>query len=145
MSGGAYVRYVVDEFDAQFKLDAVRLIWVSDRATSLLKNLRYAQSSCSRWKRELKENPQYALPGKGKLKPEQDQLRQLQQELKRVGEERDISKKGPILLLQKRTMRYRFVTENQTQIPMTQLCHLLGMSRSAYYHGQQAGRSLREQ
>lgn len=42
-------------------------------------------------------------------------------------------------------MKYQFVTENQGRMPVTQLCHLLGLSRSAYYHWQKAGRSLREQ
>jgi transposase len=47
-----------------------------------------------KWKRDLEADPTNAFPGKGKLKPEQEQLRQLQQELKRVTEERDILKKA---------------------------------------------------
>ena len=82
-------------FDAQFKLDAVRLIREGDRATSdIAKDLEIRPELLYRWKRELENDPQDAFPGKGKLKPEQDQLRQLQQELKRVTEERDILKKA---------------------------------------------------
>ena len=91
MSGPIHRR----RFDAQFKLDAVRLIQENNRATrDIAKDLGVRPELLYRWKRELEEDPQSAFPGKGKLKPEQDQLRQLQQELKRVTEERDILKKA---------------------------------------------------
>jgi transposase len=46
-----------------------------------------------RWKRQLEEDPVEAFPGKGNLKPDEDQIRRLQRELARVKEERDILKK----------------------------------------------------
>lgn len=82
-------------FDAQFKLDAVRLVQESERAISdIARDLGIRRELLYKWKRELEADPQNAFPGKGNLKPEQDQLRQLQQELKRVREERDILKKA---------------------------------------------------
>jgi transposase len=82
-------------YDAQFKLDAVRLIRESDRAISdIARDLGVRRELLYKWKRELEADPTSAFPGKGKLKPEQEQLRQLQQELKRVTEERDILKKA---------------------------------------------------
>ena len=42
-------------------------------------------------------------------------------------------------------MKYRFIKQQQDQMPMQQLCHLLGVSRSAYYHWQKKGPSLRQQ
>ena len=42
-------------------------------------------------------------------------------------------------------MKYRFIREHHDQMPVAQLCQLLGVSRSAYYHRQKAGPSLREQ
>jgi transposase len=82
-------------YDAQFKLDAVRLIRESDRTISAIaRDLGVRRELLYKWKRELEADPTNAFPGKGKLKPEQEQLRQLQQELKRVTEERDILKKA---------------------------------------------------
>jgi transposase len=82
-------------YDAQFKLDAVRLIRESDRAISdIARDLGVRRELLYKWKRDLEADPTNAFPGKGKLKPEQEQLRQLQQELKRVTEERDILKKA---------------------------------------------------
>jgi transposase len=82
-------------YDAQFKLDAVRLIRESDRAISdIARDLGVRRELLYKWKRDLEADPTNAFPGKGRLKPEQEQLRQLQQELKRVTEERDILKKA---------------------------------------------------
>lgn len=82
-------------FDAQFKLDAVRLMDQSDRTISdIAKDLGVRPELLYRWKRELEKDPQQAFPGKGRLKPEQEQLRQLEQELARVKQERDILKKA---------------------------------------------------
>jgi transposase len=71
------------------------LIRESDRAISdIARDLGVRRELLYKWKRELEADPTNAFPGKGKLKPEQEQLRQLQQELKRVTEERDILKKA---------------------------------------------------
>jgi transposase len=82
-------------YDAQFKLDALRLIESSDRSIGdIAQDLGIRRELLYKWKRELEADPKNAFPGKGKLKPEEEQLRQLQQELKRVTEERDILKKA---------------------------------------------------
>ena len=43
---------------------------------------------------EFTDDPKNAFPGKGKLKVDDERLRQLQRELERVKEERDILKKA---------------------------------------------------
>jgi len=42
-------------------------------------------------------------------------------------------------------MKYRFINDYQDRMPVRQLCKLLGVSRSAYYHWQHRGPSVREQ
>jgi transposase len=82
-------------YDAQFKLDAVRLIDTSERSISdIAQDLGIRREMLYKWKKELAADPKNAFPGKGRLKPEEEQLRQLHQELKRVTEERDILKKA---------------------------------------------------
>ena len=74
-------------YDTQFKLDALRLVETSDRAVSdIAKDLGIS--------RDLEADPKNAFPGKGNRKPEEDQMRKLEHELKRVTEERDILKKA---------------------------------------------------
>jgi len=42
-------------------------------------------------------------------------------------------------------MKYRFISDHHDRMPVAQLCQLLRVSRSAYYHWQQSGPSAREQ
>jgi len=48
----------------------------------------------SRWKRQMTDDPAFAFPGKGYLKPVDEELRRLKKELRDVTEERDILKKA---------------------------------------------------
>ncbi|HLF20389.1 MAG TPA: transposase [Bacteroidota bacterium] len=83
------------QFDAQFKLDALRLIEESNRKISdIAKDLDIRPELLYRWRSEHSADPQEAFPGKGHLKPEQERLQQLEQELARVKQERDILKKA---------------------------------------------------
>ncbi len=83
------------QFDVQFKLDALRLIEEGNRKVSdIAKDLGIRPELLYRWKSEHTSDPDQAFPGKGHLKPEQDRLRQLEQELARVKQERDILKKA---------------------------------------------------
>ncbi len=82
-------------FDVAFKLDALRLIQESDRSISdIARDLGIRRELLYKWKRELDADPEHAFPGKGKLKPEAERVRQLEQELARAKEERDILKKA---------------------------------------------------
>lgn len=83
------------KFDPQFKLDAVRLIQDGKRPVQeIAQDLGVRRATLYRWQRELAADAKNAFRGKGKRKPEQEQLRQLQQELKRVTQERDVLKKA---------------------------------------------------
>jgi transposase len=47
-----------------------------------------------RWKREYLEDIEEAFPGKGRMKPEEEEMRKLKKTLADVTEERDILKKA---------------------------------------------------
>ncbi len=82
-------------YSRQFKLEAVALI--TEKGYSIAeasRNLGIDYSVLRRWKNQLENDPQNAFPGKGYLKPADQQLRQLQRDLERVKEERDILKKA---------------------------------------------------
>ena len=79
----------------EFKLEAVRLI--RDRGVS------YAQASrdlgvhhtmLRNWVKALGDDPQYAFPGHGQLKPEQAEIALLKRELTKLKAERDILNKA---------------------------------------------------
>jgi len=83
------------KYDKEFKREAVRLVLEEGRkASEVERNLGIGRSTVSRWIREFKEDPEYAFPGKGRLKAPDDELRKLQRENERLRRERDILKKA---------------------------------------------------
>ena len=91
MSGNGIRR----RYDRAFKVEAVRLVTDEHRKVAeVARELGIHPNQLHRWKRKLSEEGQLAFPGKGRLIPEQDELRCLRRELVDVTEERDILKKA---------------------------------------------------
>jgi transposase len=83
-------------FTPQFKKDAVALVAGGRSVNEVAHDLGIARSLLQRWKMQLAREPEMpaAFPGSGRLAPHAEQLRQLQQRLRAVTEERDILKKA---------------------------------------------------
>ena len=82
-------------YDKAFKQEAVRLVVEDGRkAVEVERNLGIGKGILGRWVRELKEDPAYAFPGKGRLKAPDEEMYRLKAELNRVKQERDILKKA---------------------------------------------------
>ena len=82
------------KFDAQFKMEAVRLVLNGKSIKQAASDLGITASLLARWRREYFADNQHAFPGKGNLKPEDEEMRQLKKQLREVMEERDILKKA---------------------------------------------------
>ena len=82
-------------YDREFKIEAVRLASEpGNTQAGIERDLGVSQGIISRWKRELLNDGEYAFPGKGKLKPDDAELRRLKRENERLRRERDILKKA---------------------------------------------------
>ena len=82
-------------YDREFKVEAVRLACEpGNTAKKIEKDLGIGQGLISRWKKELQLSGPDAFPGKGHLKPEEEELRRLRLEIDRLRRERDILKKA---------------------------------------------------
>jgi transposase len=82
------------KYDSEFKREAVKLVLEGGRvASEVAKGLGINENVLYRWIRQYREDPENSFPGKGKLKPEDEELRLLRRELADVKEERDILKK----------------------------------------------------
>lgn len=81
-------------FTPQFKKDAVALVLGGRTVNEVAHDLGIARSLLQRWKTQLAREPEAPFPGPGRLAPPAEQLRQLQQRLRAVTEERDILKKA---------------------------------------------------
>jgi len=83
------------KFDSEFKQDAVRLVIDGGRTVAeVARGLGIHENLLWKWKREYLNNGADAFPGKGRLKPEDEELRRLKRELADTREERDILKKA---------------------------------------------------
>ena len=83
------------KYDNEFKREAVRLVVEEGRkASEVERNLGITPTLVSRWIREISEDPEYAFPGKGRLKAPDEEIRKLQRENERLRRERDILKKA---------------------------------------------------
>lgn len=85
------------EYSKEFKRDAVSL--VIDQGYSQVeaaRSLDIHSALLSRWVREQTEDGGDAFRGKGKLRPEQEELRQLREENKRLKMEKEILKKAAV-------------------------------------------------
>ena len=80
------------KYDLEFKMEAVRMASEPGVTNGQVETI--GQGVLSRWKRELKRDGQQAFPGKGHLKPEDEELRRLKRECDRLRRERDILKKA---------------------------------------------------
>lgn len=63
------------------------------KASEVAKGLGIKENLIYRWIKQHKEDPRNSFPGKGRLKPEDEEWRQLKKKLQDVKEERDILKK----------------------------------------------------
>ena len=82
-------------FTPQFKKDAVRLVSVEGKSVNeVATNLGVARSLLQRWKEQLATTPREAFPGRGRLAPQAQRIRDLETKLREVTQERDILKKA---------------------------------------------------
>lgn len=83
------------KFDRQFKLDAVNLVINGGRSVrEVAQDLGIDENVLHRWKRDLTREGSDAFPGKGRLSPQEEELRRLRRELEQVKEDREILKKA---------------------------------------------------
>jgi len=83
------------KFTKDFKEDAVRLVIEGGRKVSAVaRGLGINENMLHRWKREQREAGVRAFPGKGYLRPQDEEMRQLKRENEDLREERDILKKA---------------------------------------------------
>ena len=82
-------------FSREFKQEAVRLIEESGKSVAeIAADLGISDNSLYRWRQEFRRDGEQAFPGKGRLKADDEYVRQLEQVLKIVKQERDILKKA---------------------------------------------------
>ena len=84
-----------NQYTKEYRTKAVRLMVEEGRPIAeLARELGTAQSLLRRWKRKYEEGKIEPFPGQGRLSPEDEELRQLRRENKRLRMEHEILKKA---------------------------------------------------
>jgi transposase len=83
------------KYDRDFKEGAVRLVIDGGKsARSVARDLGIHENMLHRWKAEYLEDHEHAFPGKGHLKPHEEELLKLKRRVSDLEEEREILKKA---------------------------------------------------
>ena len=83
------------KYDRDFKEGAVRLVIDGGKsARSVARDLGVHENMLHRWKAEYLEDREHAFPGKGHLKPHEEELLKLKRRVSDLEEEREILKKA---------------------------------------------------
>jgi len=81
------------KYSKEFKLDAVNLVLEQNYTkTDAARSLGINSNVLGRWVKEFEDDDGHAFRGNGKLTPEQLELRQLREEVKRLKMEKEILK-----------------------------------------------------
>lgn len=91
------------KFDSEFKLEAVRLITVGGRPVAeVARSLDVHENLLRKWKNQFSEDPAGSFPGKGHLKPQEEELRRLRRENESLKEDKEILKKALAIFSKRR-------------------------------------------
>ncbi len=91
-------KYSPNKYDDSFKREAVRLVTAEGRsAASVERDLDIGNGAISRWQKALSDDSEHPFPGKGRLKPADEELRRVQRENDILRQERDILKKALVI------------------------------------------------
>jgi transposase len=83
------------KYAREFKIEAVRLHTEKGATIAQVsKDLGISPHLLCRWKKKFQDDGDLAFPGKGHLKPEEEELRRLRRENEVLRQERDILKKA---------------------------------------------------
>lgn len=83
------------QYTKEFKVEAVKLVIDQGmKVVDVAKDLGVSYPALTTWVKQYKTSSENAFPGKGKLSADDEKVRQLEQQLRRMTLERDILKKA---------------------------------------------------
>ena len=85
-------------YDRAFKEGAVRLVVEEGQTLAgTARDLGITENMLSRWRKEYLADQGQAFPGKGRMKPDEEEIRQLKRRVADLEQERDILKKALVI------------------------------------------------
>ena len=88
-------------YTREFKVEAVRLATESGKSlAAVARDLGINENTLWNWRKELRADPRDAFPGKGRMKPLEEENRRLRRENLILRQERDFLKRAAVWLAQ---------------------------------------------
>ncbi|MBM3313683.1 transposase [candidate division WOR-3 bacterium] len=86
-------------YTREFKLNAIRLTTEGGvPVTRVARDLGVNENTLHRWRQQLREDPQGAFPGRGRLRPQDEELWQLRRDNRRLRQENTFLKRAAVWL-----------------------------------------------
>ena len=86
-------------YTREFKIEAVRMTTEGGLSVAqVARDLGLHANMLRKWRRQLQSDPQDAFPGKGRMKPLEEEIHRLRRENAQLREERDFLKKAAVWL-----------------------------------------------
>jgi len=86
-------------YTREFKLNAVRLTTAGDvTVAQVARELGIHENTLHKWRQQLRADPKQAFPGKGRLKPDEEEVRRLRRENLRLKQENEFLKRAAVWL-----------------------------------------------
>jgi transposase len=82
------------KYDKEFKLHTIQLVKEGKSVAQVAREIGLHENTVYRWMDEFKQEGAQAFPGSGKLKPDDQAVRDLQKQLRDLKEENEILKKA---------------------------------------------------
>ncbi len=121
-------------YTREYKQEAVRLANESGLSVArVARDLGLNKNTLYKWRQELANDTEQTFPGKGKLKPQDEELRRLRREVQTLRQERDFLKKSRGLAGAGSAQKYRLIASQAGMTPVKLMCRAAGVSRSGYY------------
>ncbi|MGO2332099.1 MAG: IS3 family transposase [Pseudoalteromonas nigrifaciens] len=122
------------KYSKEFKLDAIALVVEQNYSQAeASRNLGVNPNMLGRWIKEAENDDGQAFRGNGNLTPEQEEIRELKAQVKRLEMERGNIKKSDGLLCQRNEVKYSFITQYKKTWPVAVMCRILGVKSNNYY------------
>ncbi|TWX62735.1 IS3 family transposase [Colwellia sp. C1TZA3] len=122
------------KYTKEFKLDAISLVRDQNlNVAEASRNLGVSAQMLGRWIKEEESEDGQAFRGNGKLTPDQEEIRKLKAQVKRLEMERENIKKSDGLLCKRNEVKYSFITQHKKIWPVVLMCRILGVKSNNYY------------
>ena len=118
----------------EFKRDAVQLVTEKGMPVGkVARDLDIHPNLLHLWRRKFLKEGDKAFIGKGRVKPENAEIRKLRKDLEKVRGREGHFKKSLGRILQTKQMKYEFMEEHRETYKVKSMCEVLKVSRSGYY------------